>query len=269
MAQPPANDNAAQYEALKQQLIQSTQSGGGGKSFIGLPSQSTNLQGSLADVPQGQVAPRYYEGAQYLPVMLNSTPQEIATLQGRLVNAGLLANTDFRGGVWDAPSQKAFMDVLGLANASGSDWQTALGQYEQGSPMTWDSKTNSYVKAGPGTSLTNAKVVTRFTAPDDLAAAAQEVATSRLGRSFTPDELQRFVRAYHGSEAGESAGQAAASGVSGGGFTAAASPAVAADTFAKQTDPTAYNAEQFLPLVQKMNDLLAGPGLATTKPMSA
>jgi hypothetical protein len=135
--------------------------------------------------------------------------------------------------------------------------------YESATPMQWDPKTGTYVAGTRGTGRTRAPVVTRFTSPDDLATTAQEVATAKLGRSFTPEELQRFIGAYHNTES--AASQAAA----GGSYTAPSSPDVAAASFAQQADPDAYNAEQFLPLVQKMNDLLAGPTLATTKPMEA
>src|SRR5579884_2958189 len=85
---PSPNDKSAAIDALAQKV---TQPGGtaGTLSFIGLPSTATDLSGSLAKIQPGQQAPRYYEGAQYLPVMLNSSPQDIATLQGQMVTAGL------------------------------------------------------------------------------------------------------------------------------------------------------------------------------------
>lgn len=244
--------------------------------YLGMPANTADARGVItADQgaqqlwAQGKPAAAYANGAQYLPVIQSWSAQDIASLQQRMVNTGLMANTDFRAGVWDTASQRAFTEVLGVANNMGRPWQDALQSYESGTAMVWDSKTNSYVKATPGTARTNAPVVTRFTSPDDLASTAQEVATSKLGRSFTPEELQKFIAAYHGTEQSTAQQQAAVSGVTGGSFTDTASPQVAAENFAKQADPTAYNAEQFLPLVQKMNDLLAGPNLATTKPMQA
>ena len=147
--------------------------------------------------------------------------------------------------MWDAPSQSAFGQVLGLANNSGTTWHTALANYQNGTPMQWDAKTGTYVRGTPGTARTKAPVVTNFTSPDDLAITAQGVATAKLGRSFSPQELQKFIAAYHGTE--QSATAASAAGQS---FTAPATAANAATTFAEQADPTAYNAEQFLPLVQ-------------------
>lgn len=260
-------------------IAQAQQMGGAGtQDFLGLTANTADTsavvaadQAAQTQWAQGKTAPAYANGSQYLPVIQSWSPQDIATVQGRMVNTGLLANTDYRAGVWDQASQRAFGEVLGVANNMGRPWQDALQSYESGTAMMWDSKTNSYVKATPGTARTNAHVVTNFTSPDDLATTAQEVATAKLGRSFTPQELQKFIAAYHGTEQKATADQAAASatGVAGGSFTAPATIQNAATAFAQQTDPTAYNAEQFLPLVQKMNDLLSGPNLQTTKPMSA
>jgi hypothetical protein len=250
-----------------------TGSSAGTADFIGLPVNTSDPgavmaldQAAQGQWAQGKPAAAYANGAQMMPVYQSWHPEDIDNLQRRLVSTGLL-DQDYQKGVWDQTSQKAFEPILAMANNMGRPWQDALAQYETGSPMVWDAKTGTFTPGKPGTGRTRTPVVTRFTAPDDLAAAAQEIATSKLGRSFSPDELQRFVRAYHGQESAEATGQNAAQ--TGGSYTAASSPAVAADTFAKQVDPTAYNAEQFLPLVQKMNDLLAGPTLATTKPMSA
>jgi hypothetical protein len=262
-----------------QALIAQAQAGGGAGTtdFLGLPANTASPTSILAadqaaqeKWKQGDVAPAYASGAQNLPVLQNWTPGDIATIQTRLIKAGLL-DQDFRSGVWDKPSQEAFGQVLGLANNMGHPWQDALATYESATPMQWDAKTGTFVKGTAGTARTRAPVVTRFTSPDDLATTAQEVATAKLGRSFSPEELQKFISAYHGTEAAASSAQGAAAVGGGGGYTAPSDPtvAVAAATFAKQTDPTAYNAEQFLPLVQKMTDLLAGPSLATTKPMSA
>lgn len=261
-AAPPSTGDLKEWFA--QEMAKAGQGGGG--NFIGFPAGKTSLVG-VAPGTVEHAQPLYGEGSQLLPVLSNATPQDIEKLQQRLIDAGLL-DTDYRRGVWDPPSQQAFTQVLGLANASGTAWQDALKNYEDGTPMTWDAKTNSYVKGTAGTARTRAPLVTRYTNPDDLATAAQEVATSKLGRSFTPEELQRFVNAYHSTE-GSSQASAHGAGASGGGYTDAPSVQTAADTFAKQADPTAYNAEQFLPLVEKMNEMLSGPGFDTTRPMEA
>lgn len=266
-------DTGAAIQSLLAQLQQGG-AGAGTADFLGLPSNTADPSGAIAadqaaqqQWAQGRRAPAYANGSQYLPVYQSWTPQDIAAVQTRLVNAGLLANTDFRAGVWDSESQKAFGEVLGVANNMGAPWQDALTQYESGTPMVWDPKSGTYVKGTAGTARTKAPVATRFTNPDDIATTAQEIATAKLGRTFNPEELQRFVAAYHGMESGESAGQAAAG--SGGGFTAAPSIQTAADTFAQQADPTAYTGEKFLAMAQHLNDVIKGPQLATTKPMSA
>lgn len=252
-----------------------TFAGGGTLDFLGMPSNTSDSSTVVtADASaqlqwqQGHNAPAYANGAQYLPVMQSWTPQDIASIQTRMINAGLLDN-DFRAGVWDQPSQQAFGQVLALANNMGRPWQEAMTSYESSTPMQWDAKSGTYVKGTKGTSRTNAPVVTRFTSPDDLATTAQGVATAKLGRSFTPEELQKFISSYHSTEASTAQAASAASGAGGGSYTQTSDPSVAADVFAKQSDPNAYNGEAFLPLVQKMNDLLSGSQFQTTKPMSA
>lgn len=250
-----------------------TGSGTGTQDYIGLPSNTADpsqlmaldqaAQGAWA---QGQRAAAYGIGSDMMPVYQSWTPSDIDNLQRRMVAAGLL-DQDYRSGVWDDASSKAFTSVLGLANNMGQPWQNAMAQYETGTPMMWDAKTGTFVQGKKGTARTNSAVSIRFTNPDDLATAANGVAQAKLGRSFTPDELQRFVRAYHDTEASTATSANAASGIGGGGYTEAPSVQTAAENFAKQTDPTAYNAESFLPLVQKMNDMLNTNPYNTTKPM--
>lgn len=248
-----------------------TGAGAGTTDYLGLPANTADPRAVLAQDAAaraqwnaGQPAPAYANGSQMLPVLQQWTPEDIDNVQRRLIGAGLL-DKDYLKGVWDAPSQSAFAQVLGLANNMGRPWQDALTQYEQGSPMVWDPKTGSFVQGTPGTARTRTPVITNYTSPDDLATTAQGVATAKLGRAFTPQELQKFISAYHGTEKGASDAQTNSQD-----YTSPASMTTAATTFAQQADPTAYNAEQFLPLVQKMNDLLAGPSLpGATKPMSA
>lgn len=261
-----------------QAAIQSLQGlgGSGTVDYIGMPANAADPsavikadQGAQAQWAQGNPAAAYATGSQMLPVIQNWSSTDIATMQKRMSDSGLLANTDYQGGVWDDPSQRAFAEVLGMANNMGRPWQDAMSSYENGTAMIWDSKSNSYVKAAAGTARTKAPVITRFTNPDDLATAAQEVATAKIGRTFTPAELQHFVAAYHSTEGVVAANQAAVSGVTGGSYTDAPSAATAAETFAKQTDPTGFAGEQFLAMAQHLNGLLAGPNLATQKPMEA
>ena len=278
MASPPPKQSPPPNQSASAAILAAPVppfSAGGTTDFVGFPANTSDPTAILAadkaaqvQWAQGAPAPAYANGAQNLPVLQGWAPSDIDTLQRRLVNSGLL-DTDYRSGVWDKPSQAAFEQVLGLANNMGHPWQDALATYESSTPMQWDAKTGTYVKGTAGTARTKAPVVANFTNPDDLALTAQGVATAKLGRSFTPQELQRFIAAYHGTEQAAAQGASDAGGPGGGGYTSPASATAAATTFAQQADPTAYNGEQFLPLVQKMNDLLSGPNLQTTKPMQA
>lgn len=250
-----------------------TSAGAGTADFIGLPSNTASPgalmaldEAAQAQWAQGNAAAAYGTGAQMMPVYQSWHYQDIDNLQRRLGAVGLL-DKDYQRGAWDEASQRALQPILGLANNMGRPWQDALAQYETGTPMVYDQKTGTFNATKAGTSRTRSAITTAFTNPDDLATAANTVAQTKLGRSFTPDELQRFVRAYHDTEASATAAQNAAG--AGGSYTQAQSPGGAAESFAKQTDPTAYNAEQFLPLAQKMNEMLNTNPFDTTKPMSA
>lgn len=247
-----------------------TGAAGGTTDYLGLPVNTASPQAAQAadeaaqaSWAQGQKAAAYANGSQMMPVYQSWSPTDIDNLQRRLIGVGLL-DQNYQKGVWDATSQKAFTEILGHANNMGAPWQDALANYETGSPMVWDSKTGTFVKSTPGTARTRGIVLTNYTSPDDLATTAQGVATAKLGRSFTPQELQKFIAAYHGTEKAASTSQAANQD-----YTSPASMTTAATTFAEQQDPTAYNAEKFLPMVTRMNQLLAGPNIQTTKPMSA
>lgn len=247
-----------------------TGGGAGTTDYLGLPANTADPRAVLAQDAAaraqwdaGQPAPAYANGSQMLPVLQQWTPEDIDNVQRRLIGAGLL-DKDYLKGVWDAPSQSAFAQVLGLANNMGRPWQDAMANYETGNPQVWDAKTGTFVTAKPGTARTRTPIITNYTSPDDLATTAQGVATAKLGRNFTPQELQKFISAYHGTEKSASDAQSA-----GQDFTAPSSPTGAATTFAEQADPTAFTGEKFLTMANHFKDLLAGPNLATQKPMSA
>lgn len=68
------------------------------------------------------IGPRYFDGDEWKPSQLS--PAKVAQLQRAMATAGLLS--DFRYGVWDSRSAKAYAEVLSFANASGMTEQMAL-----------------------------------------------------------------------------------------------------------------------------------------------
>jgi len=163
---------------------------------------------NIVDAVRGDVAPvtgapltfaqppRYFTGDDLLPATLS--PEKIALLQRDLVNAGLIGpKTKFRLGVWDDASRSAFRNLLEYANASGLDQKQALQRYGQAEQMGG--------AGSDGAGSTRQPLVTKVTNPDDLRAVADTVARAKLGRKLAPDEVDRFVKAFQGREAGAQA----------------------------------------------------------------
>lgn len=132
-----------------------------------------------------EVIPRYFDGDQFTPGSL--PPETIARMQRDLARSGLL-KADYHIGVWDAASANAYEYLLGAANAAGDDEETTLARFLQ-SPLEEEKP-----KREP--------LVIRQTHPDDLAAVADTVARRTIGRKLRPDEISRFVSAYHAAESG-------------------------------------------------------------------
>lgn len=84
-------------------------------------------------VGQGRMierGPRYNEGDEWKPA--NNSPAGIAEAQKYLAAAGLLE--DWRWGVWDEATRKAWAEVLGYANSRGITDQMALQELATAPP---------------------------------------------------------------------------------------------------------------------------------------
>lgn len=257
----PTTDISGTIQSLAT-LLQGGGTAGGTQDFLGLPANETEISSGRYQVPieQGVKAPRYYNGAQLLPLLEDWTPQDTWKLQQQLIGAGVL-DDDFRQGVWDPKSQAAFSEILGYANSSGTDWREAMNKYNAGTAMTIDPKTGQPVKRTT-TKKGQAPLVLKYTNPDDLAEVANNVAQKRLGRTFSQDELNRFVTSYHGTEAGAQTGAYNAGVGAGGGITEAPAPDTAALTYARKIDPVASTAMNIIPLIEGVNQLMRGiPGV--------
>lgn len=219
--------------------------------------------GGIARDANKQPLPRYYAGAENWPAKTDMTPDQISKLQDQLVQAGQLipsASNPFQRGVWDDQSAQALGKIMVSANNTGSDWPTALQHFMDSEPMIIDKKTGMARKRLPGEAAsTQAPLSLRMSNPDDLADIANTAAMKRLGRTFTQDELNKFVTSFHGAEtATQTADYNAQS--AGGSATATATPSVAADKFAEQVDPVAAQARNVLPLVSSIDQFLKSGG---------
>ena len=242
------------------------------KDFLGMPSNSAiNEPGSYRDptqeLPEGVKHPPIYQpGAEYMPQLDNWDKVAISKLQARMVQAGLL-DDDYRDGWWDDTSAAAFTHVLSDSNHIGNpDYNFALDSRINSLPLEIDPKTGlPRRKTGTGTSK-RAPLSLTLSNSDNLAETANEVAQKRLGRTFTNDEMKRFVNSYHATESGAQTSEYNAQG--GGGTTEAPpTPDVAANTYAEQVDPVASQARNILPMVKSINDMLNGNDFQTTQPM--
>jgi hypothetical protein len=78
-----------------------------------------------------EIKPRYMDGDEWRPA--SWAPGDIADLQRAMAGAGLIGpTTRVRLGAWDETSRNAYKQLLGFANGSGVDVNTALRQYAEG-----------------------------------------------------------------------------------------------------------------------------------------
>lgn len=197
---------------------------------------------------------RYFKGDERLPATLDS--RQVTELQIKLIQAGIL-DTDFRRGVYDPATEKAYESLLSYANASGLDKDDALAHYQAGQSMEIDPATGKpRARAGTG-GVKRAPLTIRYANPQDVASMADEVASRRLGRKFRPEEMQKFISAYQGQEASSQKTEYAV-GESGGSYTAAPSVETAAENFAEQTDPDQAFARRLMDYTGHINSLLGG-----------
>lgn len=128
--------------------------------------------------------PRYFGGDELTPA--GWSPDRIADLQRSLIAAGLIPQTaSLRVGFWDATSQKGFETLLGYANQTGANWETALTRYgsttEQGGPK-------------------RAPLTVRTSNPDDLRKVFRQTIIDTLGQGWDTAKIDQMVAAYQGVE---------------------------------------------------------------------
>lgn len=206
--------------------------------------------------PEERNVVRYGKGDERLPGSYSS--REIADLQTRMVQAGLL-DDDFVYGVFDDTTEDSYTRLLDYANRTGLPSDEALVAYEAGDQMTIDPLTGRPVtRSGKKGSSKAAPLTIRYSNPNDLAMAANEIARKRIGRAFTSEELNRFVKSYQGEE---SRAQQASYGMqtgAGGTYVEAPTVETAADLAAKQADPKAAEAQKIMGYADTINRLISG-----------
>jgi hypothetical protein len=133
-------------------------------------------------------APRYYE--RDADLLSRYSRDQIADIQAQLKKSGLLGN-NYRIGVPDSNTKKAWVDLLAEANNSNLDWQTAL-------------KTAIANPIGGG-----AKLPPKVSNPADIANVVRQVSRSVLGRGVDPELMNEIVQAFQRNQVRSQTGQLA------------------------------------------------------------
>lgn len=237
-------------------------SGGGSQANEGADTATDNLEAAGTQGGVGAIPPRYifdengklvpYDGpglvnsagqieedgpykADFAPFLYNSlSPADQDALMQRLERAGLIEKSQLNDPVAEVT---AVGRLITLANANGITYRNYLGQRLAGKQS---------VSSGSGRTY-------RTSNPDDLKAVARQVAQQTLGRGFTDEEADRFVRAFQADEIAE---QRRASG--GGTMVQAASADVAAEQFAEEQAPDEASAYKTLGYINKFFNAIGG-----------
>lgn len=188
--------------------------------------------------PQYQL-PRYFDGDQWLPAQL--PPDQLASLQRKMVAAGLLKSGAAQLGVWDAASMNAYMQLLAFANSSGLDAQTALDRWGQ-----------QHAAAPPGAGLP-----TQVTNPDDLRKIFRQAVIDTRGEGWDQAKIDQMVAAFQGQEVGAQHASAAAADT-GGTTTAAPSPQAFAEAQVRAQDPAKAGEHDALGFIGQFRQMLGG-----------
>jgi len=171
----------------------------------------------------------------FAPAVYNGlSPANQDLLMNQLERAGLIEKSQLNDPVAEVT---ALGRLLSLANANGITYKNYLGQRLAGKTLVSSGSGRTYRKSNP----------------DDLKAVARQVAQQTLGRAFTDDEADRFVRAFQAEEIAE---QRRASG--GGTMVQAASADVAAEQFAEQEAPDEASAYKTLGYINKFFNAIGG-----------
>lgn len=184
------------------------------KNYIGVPSDYSipgKIHGreEMGDVRfrrstsyMGNLYPRYEEGAEYIPANFPAT--QIWQLQQALAKSGLLKET-FTKQVWDNATRNAYKSLLALANAQGTDANTALmelldsAQGEEGKSGKYTVDEFGNVVPAGGTQGPP-PLVTRTTDPASLRRTFRKAVIEMLGEGWSQEEIDKMVAAYNNVE---------------------------------------------------------------------
>lgn len=194
------------------------------------------------------VPPRYFEGDEWGPASLSA--ERRAYLQRSLVLAGFLDEDDeFQLGAYDAPTRRAYKELLEYANASGLDERGALE--EAARTVAQFPKVGKVKERAP--------LTVRLTNPRDLAAVAGALSPRVIGRRATQGEIDALVQRFHAEEA---AAQRTAYGAAETGGTVTEAPTATSflEEALRETDPQGATHMDIVGVSNEFFDLLRSSG---------
>jgi hypothetical protein len=183
----------------------------------------------------GQIEQEGPYAPDYAPFLYNSlSPANQDALVAQLEKAGFIEQSQFGDSIAEIT---AIGNLLLASNANGITYRNYLGQKLAG---------KTTVSSGGGRTY-------QTTNPDDLKVVAKQVAQQTLGRGFTDEEADRFVKVFQAQEIAE---QRRAAG--GGTMVQAPSADVAAEKFAEEQAPTEASAYKTLGYINKFFNAIGG-----------
>jgi hypothetical protein len=159
------------------------------KGFRPIPRQATPQTSSFAALREGTGRTNvglYYSRDITAPSSWASSAK--VDWQMALVSAGLLDKKAVTLGVWDNATQKAYQQILELANQSGLTKEEALGQFMEGAAAS--------AAAGFGPAGREAPVI-QLTNPGELRETYREAYRSRVGKNPSEAAMNAFVDRFH------------------------------------------------------------------------
>lgn len=185
--------------------------------------------------------PRYFEGDEWLPAQL--PPSQLASLQKKMVAAGLLKSGEAQLGVWDQSSMTAYMRLLGFANASGLDVASALDR--------WDAAHAADPNAG------KAPLVKQVTSLDELRPAIRKAWMDTIGIGIPQDQVDHIATQFQNLQSGAQQ-QSYNAQDTGGTITAPPDAASFAAAQAREQNPLGAQEHDTLGFIDQFRQTLGG-----------
>lgn len=164
---------------------------------LGLAGISVDAAGMQSLRESGATRTSRYAAGQGEEILSSLGPVREAKVKQQLLRAGLISESDTVGKLRNSSITNAFEQVLGHANESGLDWETALADVEMFGVATGASGRAGGGAGGQGRA---GFVVEAYSAPDydTLAQEAKTFARQRIGRDLKDYEVKLWAERLGG-----------------------------------------------------------------------